>query len=71
MNFNMKNDPKTPNEVPVPGKQPETIPMEEPKPNVWPKREPEIAPEKEPLTVPPTAPPEILKPGFRFLFSFF
>ncbi|MFZ6012154.1 MAG: hypothetical protein ACOYXT_17565 [Bacteroidota bacterium] len=51
--------PKKPTEIPYPGKNPETIPTEEPQPGVWPKKEPEIQPEHEPLTVPPTAPPEI------------
>jgi hypothetical protein len=54
--------PKRPTEVPVPGKNPEIIPAEEPEPNTWPKKNPEIQPEKEPLTVPPTAPPEVPKP---------
>jgi hypothetical protein len=51
--------PKKPNEIPVPGREPETIPAEEPGPGVWPKKEPEIQPEREPLTIPPTSPPEV------------
>lgn len=53
--------PEKPNEIPQPGKDPETMPAEEPGPDVWPRKEPEIQPGKEPLTVPPTAPPEIPK----------
>ncbi len=52
-------NPKKPNEIPVPGKTPETIPAEEPEPGVWPKKESEIQIGREPLTVPPTAPPEL------------
>jgi hypothetical protein len=51
--------PKKPNEIPVPGKDPEITPTEEPEPGVWPKKEPEIQPEKEPLTIPPTPPREV------------
>ena len=58
----MSQKPKKPNEIPVPGKDPETIPTPEPEPGVWPKKEPETQPEREPLTVPPTSPPEIPKP---------
>jgi len=54
--------PKKPNEIPMPGKNPETIPTPVPEPGVWPKKEPEIQPEREPLTVPPTPPPEMPKP---------
>ena len=54
--------PQKPNEIPQPGKNPETIPAEEPEPGVWPRREPEIQPEREPLTVPPTAPPDVPAP---------
>jgi hypothetical protein len=54
--------PKKPNEIPQPGKNPETIPTEEPEPRVWPRKEPEIQPGKEPLTVPPTAPPDVPVP---------
>jgi hypothetical protein len=59
-NVCMKADsPDKPDEVPVPGKSPETIPAPEPLPPNWPIKEPEIKPEKEPLTVPPSAPPEV------------
>jgi hypothetical protein len=54
--------PQKPNEIPVPGKNPEIIPTPEPEPDVFPSKEPEIQPEKEPLTTPPSAPPEIPKP---------
>jgi hypothetical protein len=60
--------PKKPNEIPYPGKNPETVPTEEPEPGVWPRREPEIQPEREPLTIPPTAPPEIPAPPQNFTF---
>jgi hypothetical protein len=55
----MSSKPKKPNEIPLPGKDPEIIPAEEPDPGVWPKKEPEIQPEKEPLTIPPTPPREV------------
>lgn len=61
--------PKRPNEVPVPGKNPEIIPAEEPEPNTWPKKNPEIQPEKEPLTVPPVTPPEVPKPPQEIKFN--
>ena len=58
----MSQKPKKPNEIPVPGEDPETIPTPEPEPGVWPKKEPEIQPEREPLTEPPTRPAEIPEP---------
>ena len=54
--------PEEPNEVPVPHKDPTTVPGKEPKPDVWPHKDPEITPGEEPLTKPATAPPEIPKP---------
>jgi hypothetical protein len=63
----MSQKPKKPNKIPVPGRDPETIPIPEPEPGVWPKKEPEIQPEREPLTVPPTPPPEIPKPSQNVL----
>jgi len=51
--------PKKPNEIPQPGKEPETTPEVEPEPNMWPRKEPEIQPGKEPLTAPPDAPLEV------------
>jgi hypothetical protein len=51
-----------PNEIPQPGRNPETTPTPEPEPGVWPVKEPEIKPGKEPLTTPPSAPPEVPEP---------
>jgi hypothetical protein len=60
--YPMNNKPKKPNEIPSPGKNPETDPTPEPEPSVWPRREPEIQPGKEPLTTPPSKPMEIPPP---------
>ncbi len=54
--------PKDPEEIPQPGKKPETTPAEEPEPDVWPRKQPEIHPGKEPLTSPPGAPLEVPEP---------
>ena len=59
---NNKGKRERPNEIPQPGRNPETVPAQEPEPGVWPKKEPEIKPEHEPLTVPPAAPPEVPEP---------
>jgi hypothetical protein len=48
-----------PNEIPQPGKEPETVPAREPTPPGWPRTDPEIQPGQEPLTAPPNAPSEI------------
>ena len=47
MNRIISAKPQKPNEIPVPGKNPETIPSEEPVPNVWPRKDPEINPGKD------------------------
>jgi hypothetical protein len=56
MEINSKDHPK---EVPVPARDPETVPTPEPIQPQWPVKEPEVQPEREPLTVPPNAPPEV------------
>lgn len=60
----MKSD--KPDEIPVPGRNPEAIPPPEPKPGTWPKKKPEVIPEREPITIPPS-PSQIPVPSSRYM----
>ena len=70
-NISDTNNPVTskaekPEEVPVPGHDPDTVPAKEPSPDVWPRKEPEIQPRPEPVYPPYTSPAEVPAPPQGF-----